>query len=196
MRAALLISLVFIGVIALGVRSNAVHPTQSGKFMPPFLRGSGVSENRIQTWTVEGRFKVDPEDADQDALDQAREKVQSSLPGIDWKPSTEWVQKLVKKRTPESRTFDEQLGPMHRVRLEIELSPQARGEIVRLDREHRSQERMIWLAKALGMLVALMAGVAGYVHLDERTKGYYTNWLRLGGGSLVFAIGAGLWWIS
>jgi hypothetical protein len=201
MRAALLASLVFIGLIALSVRTHTVPASFPGTFPRLGLRGDGATENRTQNWIIDSRWKVDPEDADQDALDQARDKVvqaslQSRSPIIEWKPPLEWVQKLVKKRVPESRTFDEQVGPMHRVRLEIEWSPQVRAEVIRLDREHRSQQRMIWLAKVLGMLVTLLAAVAGYVHLDERTKGYYTNSLRFAVASIVVAVGAGLWWIS
>ena len=43
---------------------------------------------------------------------------------------------------------------------------------------HVSQ-RMTLLAKVLAGILALLVTVAGYIRLEELTKGYYTRWLRL-----------------
>jgi hypothetical protein len=74
----------------------------------------------------------------------------------------------------------------HRVCLKIGITPEAWGKILEeqrndLVRQRNSvmKERMLFLLKIMGGLVALMATVAGYIRLDEWSRGYYTNWLRL-----------------
>jgi hypothetical protein len=70
--------------------------------------------------------------------------------------------------------------------LKISITPEAwekileeqRNDLVR-QRNSVMKERMLFLLKIMGGLVALMATVAGYIRLDEWSRGYYTNWLRL-----------------
>jgi hypothetical protein len=64
------------------------------------------------------------------------------------------------------------------------------------DRQVRSKERMSLLVRVLIGLVAALAALAGYMRLDEATKGYYTRWLRLAALGFVAVVGTGLWWLS
>jgi hypothetical protein len=63
-------------------------------------------------------------------------------------------------------------------------------------RERHAEKRMLVAARILGCLVALFAVVAGYIRLDEFTKGFYTGWLRLAGGVLLTVVGVGLWCLA
>jgi hypothetical protein len=96
--------------------------------------------------------------------------------------------------------FSSTPGKMHRVCVKVGLSPRARAEIESKDREYRRevtvQERMVFLARILGGLVALLGVVAGYIRLDDLTKGYYTGWLRLAAGGILAVVGVGLWLLS
>jgi hypothetical protein len=44
--------------------------------------------------------------------------------------------------------------------------------------------------------VTICAAVAGYLRLDEATKGYYTNLLRLGSLAVIGTVGAGVWLLA
>jgi len=90
---------------------------------------------------------------------------------------------------------------LYRVRLRVQVSPQGLTEIRALShqehvhqRKERMEQRMLPLARLLVGLIALLGAVAGYVRLDEWSKGYYRTWLRLGATGLVAATWAGLSW--
>jgi hypothetical protein len=76
-------------------------------------------------------------------------------------------------------------GSMCKVALHIKVPV---AEMIKLDREYRTQLRMFQAGKVLAALVAVLAAVAGYFRLDELSKGYYTGWLRL--AAIGFAGGA------
>jgi hypothetical protein len=197
MRPALLVSLVFIGLIALSVRHN--HKREAVARVA--FSGRTVTDNHSPNWKVEGDWMPNPEDAKQDALQKAQRELTSYLraqrPPIEWRPPTGYVEKkLVRKLEVGDREFRAGVGDMVKYRLEIQVTPKERAEIQQLDREHRSRERMAWLGKVLAGLVTVLVAVASYVHLDERTRGYYNGLLRLGFAGLVAAVGAGLWWLA
>jgi hypothetical protein len=64
---------------------------------------------------------------------------------------------------------------------------------LKLEREGLARERMSGLVKILAVLVAFLTALAGYLRLEETTKGYYTTWLRIGAISFVGAVGIGMW---
>jgi hypothetical protein len=197
MRSALLTSLILIGLVALGLRTHRLPPDFMGGTRVP---EKAAAEVRTATFTVESAWMKNVEDAEQDALQEAQAHVAGYLrnlrPRIDWVPPGDYIQKrLVRKQSVETKDFGEDVGVMRRERLEIEVAPRAVREMVRLDRENRSHERMVWLAKLLAGVVVALAAVAGYVHLDERTKGYYTTLLRVSAAGAVGAVAAALWWL-
>jgi hypothetical protein len=201
MRAALLASVVFIGLIALGVRTSSLNRATNRTVIRFGPHGEKVIETKSWTFPVEGRWESNAADAERSALEEARYEVlarlQSEFPPVRYLPTAEFVRdRLVAKKDPESKDFGEGVGTMWRVHLDLQLKPSARAELVRLEREQRAHDRMAWLAKVLGLVVVLLTAFAGYVHLDERTKGYYTNWLRLVVACVVAAVGVGLWWIA
>ena len=80
--------------------------------------------------------------------------------------------------------------------MRIELTPDQWRFMLREDRRLRSVSRMALSGKVLVGFVAFFGAVAGYLRLEELTKGYYTAWLRLAAISFVSAVAAGVWWVS
>jgi hypothetical protein len=198
MRSALLTSLILIGLFALVLRNPRLPPDWSARPVSVRTAEPPAEVKPPAIFAIEGAWMKTVEDADQDALQEAQARVtvylQNLKPPIDWVPPVDYVEKrLVKKKRVETKDFKDDIGVMRREQVEVEVGPKAVREIVRLDREHRSQQRMLWLAKLLAGLVAALAAVSGYVHLDERTKGYYTTALRLGAAGVVAAVASALW---
>jgi hypothetical protein len=99
-------------------------------------------------------------------------------------------------------TKDPVVKDLHRVSLNVTITQQAWQKI--LEEQHKDlqrqrtfvmNERMLFLLKFLGGLILLLATVAGYIRLDEWSKGYYTNWLRLAALSCVGGVVAAGWWL-
>jgi hypothetical protein len=195
MRPALVASLILIGVFALAVRNDYIH--HHGRRN---VHTVPASEFKSRVIKVYGWGETDT-DAKQEALQKAQIELVSYLrsldPPLEWEPPLSYIdQHLAKLSKPDPPERDLGVGqPVSRWQIKVELTPRDRSDIQQQDREYRSQQRMLWLAKVLGGLVACFAAVAGYVHLDERTKGYYTNWLRLAAIGFVGAVGAGLWYL-
>ena len=193
MRSALLTSIILIGLIALGFRNSNLPPSFLSEKRPARTVEPAAKVKSPATWTVEGHWDKSVEDAEQDALREAQARVGGYLrtlnPPIDWLPPLSYIgDHLVKKKELETKDFEEQVGVMRRQHLEIEVGAREVREMARLSRVDRSHERMFWLARVLVGLVTILGAVAGYVHLDERTKGYYTTLLRLGAASVIAVV--------
>jgi hypothetical protein len=155
------------------------------------------AEPKGPPWTVVGRG-ADQQDADDAALQKARDKLIAYLrgqdPPLEWQPSDEYVDKnLVKEREPVKEL--EGLVPDSKVyerTLKVDVDPKHFREMVDMDRRERVGERQLLLARILGGIVALLVAVFGYFRLEELTKGYYTGWLRVGAVLLVAAVGVTL----
>ena len=81
----------------------------------------------------------------------------------------------------------------NQVSLDVVLTAAQYREMREEDRKFRQKERLFILAKLLAAVVAVLAALAGYLRLDEATKGYYTTWLRLAAVGLAMAVAAGAW---
>ena len=138
-------------------------------------------------------------DAERVALEKGCREVRAYLaaqdPALEWAPNEKYVEgHLVKahaegepatKEDPVEGTF------LHRT-LRIEITAADYQDMLRHARTARVEYREILLAKVLAVLVALLTAVAGYIRLEEATKGYYTALLRLAAVGLVAAVCAGL----
>jgi hypothetical protein len=141
------------------------------------------------------------EDARRDALtkayDQFLNEVRGMSPPVEWRPTADYLETRLGNRlrwTDEpADTFPDPVGRMEHVKLTVDITDQDRQEIRRLDQEVRREGRLLFLAKILAGVLVFLAAVAGYIRLDEWSKGYYTAWLRLGAASLVGAAGAAVW---
>lgn len=86
-------------------------------------------------------------------------------------------------------------GATRRVRLKVAVTAKDLEDLKGLDRQWRAEHRQFLLVKVLAGVVAVLAAVAGYFRLDEATKGYYTNWLRLAAVGLVGGVGGALYYL-
>jgi hypothetical protein len=153
--------------------------------------------NGKPSWVITSTLQVTARDAEESALEEARQTVDAYLrsqhPPVEWTVTPDYVnERLVKQRKTEQLKDKEfPVAEMNRTTLTVSITEEDRKDIVKKDQEFRMQGRMLVLAKLLGALVVLLAAVAGYVYLDERTKGYYTSWLIV--GVLASLVVAGVW---
>jgi hypothetical protein len=180
------------------IREVVVHfPPQSEPVV------SRPEEPPLWTATVTGKGKT-IQDAEEDALDEARSAVilylRNLKPPVRWTPPPEFVSgKLVTARHPADPEKVEPCeefpnGLVEQYTVQVAVTADLQREMVDLARRAQMQERMLFLAKVLAVLVALLGVAAGYVRLDEWSKGYYTGWLRLAAAGFVAAgLVVGLW---
>jgi len=137
---------------------------------------------------VESRPKVKSEAYD-DALDQAREWVAKFL-HLSVLPSREFVNRYLRVNYSEDKgPSDSVIGETYIVKMDLELTPEVARELLLADRNSESMWRMQVLARFVGVLIVLFGCVAGYIRIDEYTKGYYTGRLRALAVLLVVAAG-------
>jgi len=152
-------------------------------------------------WPVEG-WGVTREDAEQSALRKAQRKLLTEFNGpgyrLEWVPSLDYIKKHMVKEAADqpAQDYGPEVGVLQGIILRIGISSKDWQSLLREDRQVRSESRMLLLTKFLVGIVALLGAVAGYLRLEEMTKGYYTAWLRLAAIGFVSAVGAGIWWIS
>jgi hypothetical protein len=142
------------------------------------------------------------EDAELNALKRAQDSLivyfaEQNHP-LQWRPKLDYINNnLVKNRDPQPvQDLGDGVGEVQGVTLKMEISAKDWQYMLGEDRRLRAESRMLLLAKVLAGLVASLGAVAGYLRLEEMTKGYYTAWLRFAALSFVSAVGAGIWWIS
>ena len=146
--------------------------------------------------------------AEERALENAREAVQLYLdeqfPGLGWKPTSKELGVgdlgVVVVRPGETKPgeFGDLKGyeavahidlgdaNLHKMQLKVDEARQRAMEPV-------VSERLAWVGRILAALVALSLVLAGYLRLEELTRGYYTTLLRLGAGAVVLLTVLGLW---
>src|SRR5579885_79595 len=104
----------------------------------------------------------------------------------------DWVNGL--KAVKEKKFFPD-LGPMYRVRLQVEVTPDKLKAMAEQDRKYRAEqrkilvhERQLGLGKFLLGALAFFGAVAGFFRLNQVTKGSYTAWLGVGAAGVVAAV--------
>jgi hypothetical protein len=124
--------------------------------------------------------------ARRDALQRAQQAVTAFLreqnPPIYYVPSLEFIEQLVKSIHHEQHDLrdDPSIGCiMYRERLRVQLTEADLYRIARLDREDRSQQRMLLLARVVAALIVLTGTLSLYIWLDDWLRGFMTGWLRL-----------------
>jgi hypothetical protein len=141
------------------------------------------AEGAPLTWEVVGEFRLNENEAWDSALDAARNQVTHDL-GLVVPPSREAVrQKLVKDWAPDTNKKllegTELAGTEAvRMKLHLELDRGSYRDLADADRAARADDRMEGMTRVMSVLVVALAAVAGYIRLDDLTKGYYTGRLR------------------
>jgi hypothetical protein len=135
-------------------------------------------------------------DAKEDALERVRELVVSLLrerrPDLKWTPSASYLREsgMARDFQDDPNYPSERLGPHYRVAVQVNVTEQ---DIRKMLHQDLLQHRHELTAKVLAALVALLAVLAGFFRLEDTTRGYYTNTLRVGLVACITAIGAVLW---
>jgi hypothetical protein len=170
------------------VTAQAVNPQSGAQGRNPTLAVTGWGETH--------------EDAELNALKRAQDSLlvyfaEQNHP-LQWRPKLDYINShLVKSRAPQpAQELGEGLDEVQGVKLKMEISASDWQYMLAEDRRVRADSRMLLLAKLLAGLVASLGAVAGYLRLEEMTKGYYTAWLRFAAVSFVSAVGVGIWLIS
>jgi hypothetical protein len=147
-------------------------------------------------------------EAEQKALEKARQILLMYLireqPGIVWVPVIDDLRRLglvaQVEVSKDPVVVNPDVGAQYVAHVRLVLTEgglrSLRDEDQR-QREQQAQERVLWrqglLAKVLAALVALLAVTAGYLRLEEGTRGYYTGLLRVLLVVCLGVIGGGLW---
>lgn len=160
----------------------------------PAVPGDDVS---APPWVHTG-FGVNEEDAYRSALEKARRDLAAYLaaqsPPIRWTPTIDEMEHVAHvAKEGGTKDFGRDVGEMYEAHVRVDLTAKDRALIAERDRSEQMEDR-VWLAlRILAAAVVVMAAVAGYVRLDDWSKGYYTTWLRLGVAGAI-AAACGLVW--
>jgi hypothetical protein len=204
MRAIGLTSLVILWLLASGPGVHANGRMFKKVVRPPAGPAQRANSKpreaeRNLSWPVDGWGET-PADAEQMALENARRDVLSFFAlrdhPLEWKPNLNYIDTNLIKNRGVLEDTEEPLKGWQGVRLWIEIDRAKWEAMLEKDRQVRSESRMLLLGKFLAGIVAFLGAVAGYLRLEEMTKGYYTAWLRLAAIGFVSVVGAGIWWIS
>ena len=98
-----------------------------------------------------------------------------------------WVR--INETVRDAVQHDPQIGEYVHVRYHAELTADGWQELSRIERAARAEERMGFAVRGLGLMAVLLGAVAGYVRLDEWSKGYYSGRLFLAATALVAGAG-------
>jgi hypothetical protein len=148
-----------------------------------------------QKWQAEAWAETE-KDATSYALDRLARETADYLfeHGLtDWRPDANDIKSILKPEIVRDQKNFEDLGTLEHITVVAELKPDAIRKFQKEARQQRASGRMVMLGKGLGMLVALLAGLAGYFRIEEATKGYYTTWLRLTTVGFIGAAATTLW---
>jgi hypothetical protein len=213
MRPALFARALFVGWVALALGTQPSAAGQKPR-APKLQKLSRLWQQPPTTprkprapWTQEVEGKAEePDVAESMALLKAQhaidEYLRNQMPRVRHLPDEDYIRdQLVRAKhvePPSPSTEGKYL-----VKLDLVLTDEDYEALLARDRqdiedarEVRIQTRTVDLGRILVALVALLATVAGYVRLEDATKGYYTAWLRLAAVGFLAAVGAGLFLIS
>jgi hypothetical protein len=105
--------------------------------------------------------------------------------------NTAWVQIDELDRKP-LQNQDDTVGDVVHINYRVELTPRGWTELAREQRLDLASERFEKALRGLGVLTVLLGAVAGYIRLDEWTKGYYSGRLILAATGLAVVLGTAM----
>ncbi len=195
----MVLGILFFCLVAFGFRLREVMATEGQT--PPAVPIAQPYPDPSAQWTITAEgWGETTADARRDALTKAHsqflEGVRNLNPPVQWRPSADYLDRHLHQRLhweEDTRTLGDPVGRVEHVMLTVNLTDQDRQEIRQLDQQVRREGRLLFLAKILAGVLVFLAAVAGYIRLDEWSKGYYSGWLRLGAASLIGAAGAAVW---
>jgi hypothetical protein len=183
----LVLLLLFLAFFGFRTRSEWKHHIRPG-FVQIEDHPDQKPATKNPTFTVT-KFGKTAEDAEQLAMEEAyhdlRAYVERELPNPKWTPSMDYFRRhLVKSKQQEEAILPDDQGKVkviaQQVSVKVELNAETHKDLLR-------RGRMLMLLQVLGSAIVLLVAVAGYIRIDELTKGYYVGWLRL---AAIAALGA------
>jgi hypothetical protein len=184
MRPSLIGGLLVCGILAAGVA------VPSAVAVPVPGNPGKAPERPDKTWEVVG-VGATAEAAELNALRQARERVEEYLTGkygsrffLPEDPAylrSAGIARTEGDPRPTQKKFAGQVldGPPLEVTLAVELRPEHVRDLLQQGREQRMGQRQRLAGLGLAGVLVLLVVVAGYLRLEDATKGYYTTLLRL-----------------
>ena len=156
-------------------------------------------------------FKADLEgfgEADEDARDRVLENACDRVARYlaethnetDYKPTKEFLQEL--KVIPATADIEvtnnalKDLPDMKKATVKVQVTSDSLKMMCDQACQQRVKQRQHWLGLGLASFVALLLVGAGYLRLEEETKGYYTGLLRLSALGLLGMVAGGIWYVS
>jgi hypothetical protein len=76
--------------------------------------------------------------------------------------------------------------------VQLNLTREIKEDLLYKLRLDEAKQRQWWMAKLMLAALALFGTLGLYYRFDERTKGYYTNWLRVGALAMLALAGYGI----
>jgi hypothetical protein len=80
--------------------------------------------------------------------------------------------------------------------VQIQITSDSLKKMREQAREQRVTQRQHWMGLGLAGFIAVLLVAAGYLRLEEATKGYYTGLLRVSALSLLGMVGGFIWYLS
>jgi hypothetical protein len=191
---ALVLSLVGTGLWCESSRAQETPP-RYGFFSSHRARGT-ESESAQEIATVDSWGENQGEAkayAIKKALPLVEHYLRSQVPGLEWQPPRAYIERAFFQKKPErveSKDVEDGDGRMKCWRWTVAIRRSTWQDILRRDAEQRVAHRMGFLGLILAAVLAFLAVVAGYIRLDDWTKGYYTGWLLTGAVSGLALAGA------
>jgi hypothetical protein len=167
---------------------------------PAWVGTTGTRAGNVVTEVVEGELYATPDDANNDALEKASRLARAYLAQSlgdkvhGWEVPAAYVNDAtIAARFVEPVQRD--YGTMYRTHLLMELTPEHRLDLEHLWRHQVVRARIGSAVGGLGLIVLVLATAAGYLKLDDATRGYYSGRLKLaalavltGGAATVLAV--------
>jgi hypothetical protein len=192
-----------------GQRSQATTVTRSSTVVTSSRTtrtGSSVWKRTVQLEKDKHEGKRTRELAELAVLEKARLElanlVRQIKPDSRWIPSIQYIKSHLVK--PKSSGLNPEIIPeegelesgepytTYLATVELEMSSRVRDDILRQIRYGDARERQWVLGKVLLAILSVIGTAAGYFQLEDRTKGYYTAWLRLAAAGALAAAGFGI----
>jgi hypothetical protein len=212
MRISVITCLLLAALAGLGIRWATYQPVapayaEEHAVVQALQKPSKVAPQSI-LWEkkIESHLHAQVEDARNEAFEDAANQLHVYLlgrnPAIQWRPSADFVRtsKLVKntednvvKLDLDENSPDVRKPDMHQIVLQLSVTDTDMKAIRQEDHKFRVEQRLWTAGRGLGGFVLLLGALAGYMRLDELTKGYFTLPLRLG-ALLLGVVGAGVIW--
>jgi hypothetical protein len=160
----------------------------------------------LERWEITSARGLGRADALEKVLSNADDRLRLYL--REQRPNSDWSKKqlrevVLKMWNPTKSQADTELTEEERreqldgkqfwvMEGELLLTAPIKEEISRKLRFEEAKRRQWWVTKGLLGVLALLATVGIYYRLDDRTKGYYTNMLRLGALAILGLAGYGI----